>query len=157
MNMTAILRHNLDMPWESSPTRESLKLKKARLTPRPFTITPRSRRSTTVPQTVPAADSTAHRRIRTSPAVLRALREAEMAAWNKAVPDTTAPASALVATPVREARTEIATNNKAELRLFTVIATIAAVAVVEGFWGLSALLDRWSAFADFVQRTFTAN
>jgi len=106
---------------------------------------------------MPTAERGVQRRIRTSPAVLRALREAEMAAWNKAVPDTTAPARALAAIPVREARTEIAANDKTELRLFTVIATIAAVAVVEGFWGLSALLERWSAFTDFVQRTFAAN
>jgi len=157
LNMTAILKHNLDMPWESSPTRESLKLKKARLTPRPFTIAPRSRRRTTVAQTMPRSESAVPRRIRTSPAVLRALREAEMAVWNKAVPGTTAPLGALAAIPVSEARTEIVANDKAELRLFTVIATIAAVAIVEAFWGLSALLDRWSAFADFVQRTFAAN
>jgi hypothetical protein len=97
------------------------------------------------------------RKIRTNPAVLRALREAEMAVWNKTVPDTTTPASGVAAIPVREARREIAANEKAELRVFYVLASIAAVAVVEGFWGLSALLDRWSAFADFVNRTFAAN
>ena len=155
--MTAILRHNLDMPWETSPAVESLKLKKARLTPRPFTIAPRSPWGTTRTRTAPALEASVQRRIRTNPAVLRALREAEMAVWNKAVPRTIAPTRTLAAIPVREAREEIVANEKAELRLFYVIAAIGAVAVVEGFRGLSGLLDRWSAIVDFVHRLFAAN
>ena len=153
--MTAILKHNLDMPWETSPAQEPLKLKKARLTPRPFTIAPRQRRGVSLTQGT--TEIPVQRKIRTNPAVLRALREAEMAVWNKAVPDTTTPTSDLAAIPVREARKEIAANEKIELRLFCVLASIAAMAVVEGFWGLSALLDRWSAFANFVNRTFAAS
>ena len=155
--MTAILKHNLDMPWETSPAQEPLKLKKARLTPRPFTIAPRQRRGVSLTQGTTAPVIQVQRKIRTNPAVLRALREAEMAVWNKAVPDTSAPAREVAAIPVREARKEIAANEKAERLVFYVLASIAAVAVVEGFWGLSALLDRWSAFADFVNRTFAAS
>jgi hypothetical protein len=155
--MTAILKHNLDMPWETSPAQEPLKLKKTRLTPRPFTIAPRQRRGASLTQKTLAPAIPIQRKIRANPAVLRALREAEMAVWNKAVPDTTTLASDVAAIPVREARKEIAANEKAELRLFSVLASIAAAAVVEGLWGLSALLDRWSAFADFVNRTFAAN
>jgi hypothetical protein len=80
-----------------------------------------------------------------------------MAAWNKAVPHTTAPAKALAAMAVREARNEIIANEKAERPLFYVVSAIAAVAVVQGFWGLSGLLERWSAFADFARRLFAAN
>ena len=153
--MTAILKHNLDMPWETSPAQEPLKLKKARLTPRPFTIAPRQRRGVSLTQGT--AEIPVQRKIRTNPAVVRALREAEMAVWNKAVPDTSTPAREVAAISVREARKEIAANEKAERLVFCVLASIAAVAVVEGFWGLSALPDRWSAFADFVNRTFAAN
>jgi hypothetical protein len=80
-----------------------------------------------------------------------------MAVWNKAVPRTTAAGKAFTPIPVREARNEIVANEKAEVRLFCVIAAIAAVAVVQGFWGLSGLLERWSASVDFVQRIFAAN
>jgi hypothetical protein len=56
-----------------------------------------------------------------------------------------------------EARKAMVANEKAELRLFYVIAAISTVAVLEGFWGLSSLLNRWSAFADFVQQICVAN
>jgi len=155
--MTAILKHNLDMPWETSPAQEPLKLKKARLTPRPFTIAPRQRRGASLTQKRTAPEMPVQRKIRMNPAVLRALREAELAVWNKAVPDTTTPASDVATIPVREARKEISANEKVEVLVFYVLASIAALAVVQGFSGLSALLDRWSAFADFVNRTFAAN
>lgn len=155
LNMTAILKHNLDMSWETSPAHERVTLKKARLTPRPFTVAPRGPWGATPRRAAPAARGI-QRKVRANPAVLRALRDAEMAAWNKAVPAATATAR-LAAIPVREAQREAVLNQKAELRLYSFIAAIGAVAVVEGFWGLSALLDRWSAFANFVQRIFAAN
>jgi hypothetical protein len=158
--MTAILKHNLDMAWETSPARDSVKLKKARLTPRPFNIAPRSPWRPTVPPTMPAAGTAVQRRVRTSPAVLRALREAELAVWNKALPQPPAPVKNLPrfpSIPVGEARTEIVANEKVESRFFYLIAVIAAAAVAEGVWGLFNFLEHWSAFVDLVQRTFAAN
>jgi hypothetical protein len=155
--MTAILKHNLDMPWEASPAQQSLKLKKACLTPRPFTMAPRSPWGVPRRRTTLALEKSAQRTFRTNPAVLRALREAELAAWNKAAPRTAAPARTPAAAQVREASKAIIANEKAELPLFYVVTAIAALAVVQGFWGLSGLLERWSAFADFVSGLFASN
>ena len=83
-------------------------------------------------------------KVRQNREILRALRQAEMLAWEKAAPTTVEQESLI--------RREMEQSQKTGRTLFLIIGIVGAAAVGEALWKLTSFLNHWPSFGDLISR-----
>ena len=92
--------------------------------------------------------------LRGNPAVLRRLREAEMAAWEAAAPVRRPEKARIPSARVQLLQPETTVSSKAETRLLFAVAAAALTGVLLGLDNVYDLLAEWGRFAAGIQSLF---